>query len=125
MNIIKYNTFPYTPSAWYWIVAGEESQVYSSAKPGFVPATDAGYAAWLDDGGMATRIASLDELRDVLLAQAPDGWLLTGNDQIKSQIAQLEDSVTERRIREAVLGTDNGWLKNVDGQIAGLRAKLK
>lgn len=44
---------------------------------------------------------------------------------IKRQIADLEESVTDRRKREAIL-TDAGreWLVNVDSQIATLRAQL-
>lgn len=43
---------------------------------------------------------------------------------IAQQIQTLEATVTDRRVREAVLGTDNGWLKNLDDQIAALRAQL-
>lgn len=42
----------------------------------------------------------------------------------KQQIALLESRMTFRRLREAVLGTDNGWLKNLDSQIASLRDQL-
>ncbi len=43
---------------------------------------------------------------------------------IRSEITVLEASITQRRTREAILGTDNGWLANVDSQIAALRAQL-
>ena len=61
------------------------------------------------------------------------GWLWDGQTltapaltppTIKEQIATLEAQVTERRYREAVLGTDNGWLADIDAQIAALRAQL-
>lgn len=39
-------------------------------------------------------------------------------------IAKLELSVTNRRLREATLGTDNGWLKEVESKIKLLRDKL-
>lgn len=68
---------PYVATAWYWIVGGDESQVYSSAKPGFVSATDVGYAEWLESGGQTTRIVSLDELHDVLMRQYPAGWAMS------------------------------------------------
>ena len=45
-------------------------------------------------------------------------------DQVKAQIAELEAQVTPRRMREAVLGTDGGWLAAQDAAIAALRAKL-
>ncbi len=43
---------------------------------------------------------------------------------IKAEIASLEGTVTDRRVREAILGTDNGWLANVESQIAALRAEM-
>ena len=44
---------------------------------------------------------------------------------VLSQIAKLEATFTPRRQREAILGIDNGWLADVNAQIAALRAKLK
>jgi hypothetical protein len=44
---------------------------------------------------------------------------------VLSQIAELEATVTQRRQREAILGIDNGWLADVNAQIVALRAKLK
>ena len=46
------------------------------------------------------------------------------NAPILAQIAALEDQVTQRRLREALLGADGGWLASVNMQIAGLRASL-
>lgn len=43
---------------------------------------------------------------------------------IIDQINAIEATVTPRRIREAVLGIDNGWLADIDSQIAELRAQL-
>lgn len=49
----------------------------------------------------------------------------SANQLILNQITALEASVTDRRIREAVLGVDNGWLKNLNNQIATLRSSLQ
>jgi hypothetical protein len=49
---------------------------------------------------------------------------LTGNALIQSQIRQKEATVTQRRLREATLGTDNGWLQALDAEIAVLRGQL-
>lgn len=46
------------------------------------------------------------------------------NASILEKIAVLEAKQTPRRSREAVLGVDNGWLKNLNDQIAALRAQL-
>lgn len=44
---------------------------------------------------------------------------------VKQQISALESQQTPRRIREAAIGIDGGWLKNLDAQIAALRKQLK
>lgn len=49
---------------------------------------------------------------------------LSPADEIKMQIMVLESSITPRRMREAVLGIDNGWLADIENQIVQLRAQL-
>lgn len=56
----------YDPYDWYWIVAGDETKVYSSASGNYVQAADAGYVSWLARGNSPTRIPSEAELGDVL-----------------------------------------------------------
>lgn len=48
----------------------------------------------------------------------------TTNAPILAQISALEGTVTQRRLREAMLGTDGGWLAGVNTQIATLRTTL-
>lgn len=57
---------PYNPKDWYWIVNGDETQVYSSKARNFVQAANATYQAWLSAGGLPSRIASAAELGEVL-----------------------------------------------------------
>lgn len=57
---------PYDPRNWYWIVAGDETKVYSSAAGDYVQAANANYQTWLASGNTPTRIASEDELGEVL-----------------------------------------------------------
>lgn len=40
------------------------------------------------------------------------------------KIAELESKITIRRLREAVLQTDGGWLNEIESQIKILRATL-
>jgi hypothetical protein len=47
----------------YWIVAGDDSRLWSSARGAYVAAADATYAAWRASGGVASRIASAAELQ--------------------------------------------------------------
>jgi hypothetical protein len=58
----------YNVANWYWIVGGDETQVYASARAATVPTTDATYQACLAAGVMPTRIDSMDNLKDVLRA---------------------------------------------------------
>ena len=50
---------------------------------------------------------------------------LTGNALLASQISALEATITDRRLREAILGVDKGWLSDVNAQISSLRASMK
>jgi hypothetical protein len=59
----------YNFSDWYWIVSGDASRVWSSARMMFVPASDPDYQAWQQPGKVATRIGSTDELFSVLVQQ--------------------------------------------------------
>jgi len=66
--------FTYTPADHYWIVNGDETRVYSSARAQYVSVDDQTYVAWLagDGGRVPTRIVSEEELLDVLREQAPE-----------------------------------------------------
>ena len=44
--------------------------------------------------------------------------------KVEQRIAALEEKVTSRRTREAILGTDNGWLADIELQIQELRGQL-
>jgi hypothetical protein len=44
--------------------------------------------------------------------------------KIKTEIAKLEDSVTPRRQREAILAIDTTWLADIEIQIGQLRQQL-
>jgi hypothetical protein len=43
---------------------------------------------------------------------------------VKRQIDVIEATVTPRRMREAVAGTDGGWLAGINADIATLRSQL-
>lgn len=94
----------YNINNWYWLVAGNTTQAYSSASASYVALTDATYLAWLAAGYTATKISA--------------------DDILKIRIDILESSATPRRVREAIAGTDGGWLASVNSQIAALRVQL-
>lgn len=56
----------YNPSNHYWFVAGDETQVFSSAAGDYVPVSNKTYQAWVNDGGLTTKIANEQELGEVL-----------------------------------------------------------
>lgn len=65
------------------------------------------------------------------IAPGPDGVPVAidppppaADEEIKRQIVALESQQTPRRIREALLGTDNGWLADIESQIEALREQL-
>ena len=63
----------YNPRDWYWIVAGDESRVWSSRRKAYVPDDDEDYGTFLALGRRPTRIASEAELAAVLERAVP-GW---------------------------------------------------
>jgi Domain of unknown function (DUF4376) len=69
----------YLVSNWYWIVGGDEANVWSSAKAASVPIGDPDYQTWQQAGYYATNIASMDELEAVFAEHYQPGMLKTYN----------------------------------------------
>lgn len=44
--------------------------------------------------------------------------------KVLNEIKAIEAKITPRRTREAILGTDNGWLADIENQIQELRGQL-
>lgn len=67
----------YNPENWYWVIADNTSEVFSSASGTLVVTTDATYQAWRAAGNLPSRASGITwtELSDVLQQQAPDAWL--------------------------------------------------
>lgn len=81
----------------------------------FAFAKDGSQDSFIPDG----LIEIAQEEADLLRFKSP-----SKSELIIAQILDIESSITTRRIREAVLGIDDGWLAGVDAQIAALRKKL-
>jgi hypothetical protein len=103
----------YNANNWYWIVGGDETEVYSSASRAFVPPSDATYAAWRASGGQPSRIVSNAELSEVV------------NKPVADQIAAVELKQV-RALREQALGVSGALarLQAFDTEIATLRTQL-
>lgn len=84
-----------------------------------------GITASRDMGDGLTETRLINHIDPDELANATPADPVNPNAAILEQIAALESTVTNRRLREAALGTDNGWLANLDAQITILRNQLK
>ena len=74
------------------------------------------------EGQSYGKIISADENGyPILIDLAPP----SESDLAKKQIAEIEASITDRRLREAMLSTTGkSWLADRDAEIAALRAKI-
>ena len=90
-------------------------------KPYFLTDEDIakGWVETLPAGSVQCTDEEAEQLRQALLPKP------TQADLIRQQIVELEVKQSDRRIREAVLGIDGGWLANLNGQIESLRAQLQ
>ena len=72
---MAYGLNRYDPSNWYWLVGGDETRAWSSARAAYVPtASDPVYLAWLAQGLKPTLIGTEADLQQVLAEQYPAGW---------------------------------------------------
>lgn len=109
----------YDVSDWYWIVADDVSQAWSSAARAWLEADDPAYLAWLEAGGEPTRIASWAGLCGVV------------NAPVIAAIEALERKQA-RPMRDIALGltppegepTPQERLQAIEDEIAALRAWL-
>jgi hypothetical protein len=87
---------------------------------GGVEITAEEHAALIDGQSKGKRIVADSDGRPVLALQIPP----TPKQITLGEISAIESTITDRRIREAILGIDGGWLANVNDQIAALRKTL-
>lgn len=76
-------------SNWFWIIGDEKENVYSSAIKKSIPVNSKEFKSFLQDGNAPTHIKSIDELREVLIAQYRDGWEHTALDIKEKRRAQI------------------------------------
>lgn len=89
----------YDPSNWYWIVGTDTAQVFKSAAASYVATTDKTYSAWIATGNEPTKIASEQELWDVLSQVFPAGIPAANTDaqdRLKSAKIDRMDQVAMR-----------------------------
>lgn len=60
----------YDPRNWFWVIGGDDSRVWSGAAAGYIEPDAPGYVAWGESGNVATHIASVAELVEVLASYA-------------------------------------------------------
>lgn len=79
---------------------------------------------WYKSTGEKLNIIELGEIDVTYTKTAPLPAMPTPQELVLAEIQTLEASITQRRLREALLGVDNGWLAGIDAQIVVLRASL-
>lgn len=115
----------YDPKNWYWIIAGDATKAYSSAVGDYVPAADATYQAWLAAGNAASRIASEDELGEVL-----DPYALRPNNAnvLDKYLTSQVNNLTLERIAKVSMSHENR-IRVLEGKpplsAAGFRTAIK
>jgi hypothetical protein len=115
---------PYTPSNWYWIVAGSTAQVYSSAGATYVPTADTTYQAWIAAGNIASRISSEQDLWEVLATQYPAGLPANATGTAAFQL----DATTKELLDRLLIATPSQidtWLDANTGNVTEVRSVLK
>lgn len=68
-------------------------------------------------------LLSINEQEEVVERESKWQVELTRRNAIE-EIKKLEGEITQRRLREAILGTDNGWLAKQESLIANERKKI-
>jgi hypothetical protein len=76
----------YDPRNWYWFVGGDLTKVFSSASGDFVLVNNPTYTAWVNAGGVPTKIASAAELGEVLASYS-----------LRPQAASVLDGYTDNQ----------------------------
>jgi len=85
---------------------------------------------WLDENGVPNDNSiyktpeNLAIVADVIANYETLAAEYTTKQTILKQIDDLEKTQTPRRIRDAINGTDNGWMAALESQIAALRTQL-
>jgi hypothetical protein len=69
---------------WYWIVADDQANVWSSARAMPVPVSDPAYTAWAQNNVPYT-VASMDELYQIFATQFPAGSLPTYTTHVRTK----------------------------------------
>ncbi len=64
----------FNPTSWYWLVAGIENKLWSSAEAAYVSNRNPAFKAWVERGNIPTKIASEELLQQVFIDQYPAGW---------------------------------------------------
>jgi hypothetical protein len=63
--------------------------------------------------------------QDEILSVEQPILVISNLNVLKEQLLLLEQEQTPRRLREAILGIDDGWLLNLNNQIITIRNQLK
>ena len=121
---------PFNPANWYWYVAGDRTQAFSSAAASYVPLADATFQAWLARGFTPTSIESEASLWDVL-SQAHPAGLPAANAAAQDQYKQAQIAGVSRAVFQVLFNHKNR-IRMLEGRavvtapqfIAGIKSLL-
>lgn len=85
-----FNTF--NPLDWYWVVANNASQVYSSKFVAYLPLNNVSYEVWLAAGNSPTPIGSPEELYEVLVSSWVPRVFMQGISVTSTSTPSLNDT---------------------------------
>jgi hypothetical protein len=105
-------TGPVDPANHYWVIGGDEAQVYSSASNTYVPVDDATYVEWLGTGRFPIPIAVEADLWPNQSAVKPH-WLFNGT----TFSQPTPDTYTPDQLRE--YAKEQRWLNETGGITVG------
>lgn len=83
---------PVNMADWYWTVNGDTTKVYSSRVGDYIPVSDSSYVTWLSMDNVPTRIASEEELGEVL-----------ANASVRPANANVLDSYKDKQARRLTI----------------------
>lgn len=102
------------------VVGAQQAAVWRNGAWALVP-DHRGETYWAGRG-QPVRITELEALPDpAWFTEEPP---VSEREALLAQIVDMEAQQTPRRVREAALGIDGGWLADLEAQIATLRAQL-
>lgn len=119
--------FKYNVENWFWFIDGDMAHVYSSALKRTVAISSKEYKAFLNSGYLPTHIKSMDELREVLKTQYPEGLPANDGDENYKRRGEIigELELIDRKSIRPIRENDLERLQELEVSAQKLREELR